>query len=301
MVLNGGMFFASLRDRKANTRFQNIPRGEVCPNIFWYDGREDPINIWHGLAGLRVLQLAKLYSNLTAGQLLTLTSECFGYYAPVLREIFDAYVAFGLIAIDEDKTGGDAEKTQTSAQPLVDTKEDFAPYQDRFSISKKGALMLDINQRHVGLLYFFCLDSTVHDSYNINAFIRFNRDPYDWNNYYFNFHDAQVITTATFLKHIYHYDRAEREALSKKTTYLEKRYRRLRLSVTHLEKMIAYPKATLHTVYRRQVTHFLSSRFAPPPTLTNDTKAQWEAEIGQLALDIENLQPNGDSPHDHDD
>jgi hypothetical protein len=103
VFMNGEPFFDSFRQYLTidgvSSRSNHDARGSVFPNIFWWDTettRRRP-QLWHGLSGVRVLQLLKATREISAGDVIFFLSQTLHYEVEVIVECIESFVAFGLI------------------------------------------------------------------------------------------------------------------------------------------------------------------------------------------------------------
>jgi hypothetical protein len=99
-MLLSGKFFIDSESPKLLPRHRKIPSGDVFPNIFYYDHIKagGKIESWHGLSGLRILQLAN-FRELHARDLLFVLHNIFGYELNIVVDQVEEFVAFGLLEV----------------------------------------------------------------------------------------------------------------------------------------------------------------------------------------------------------
>jgi hypothetical protein len=215
-VVLGGRFFLDSRPYERKTRSNQIKRGDVFSNIFWFDQAEAAAtqSVWHGLAGFRLLKLLK-ERPLPAQDALSFIHSCFNYNPRVLLTHLEDFIAFGLIDVD---IFSKADPSFKSSHPI------FADLTSFVQTSKKGRFMLDFTLAYTDWLYFLALDTPLHRLAVENSMkVRFYRDPKSLE-VAFNYFDAFVPTLATFLKHLYWYDKRDLVYLDDRRKVIEESY-----------------------------------------------------------------------------
>lgn len=209
IFLNGRPFFNSreqytaLDGEKSRANYED--RGMVFPNLFWW-----PIELtqnmpakWHGLAGIRMMQLAERRGNFCCGDMIFAMQGIFGYSVNVLVEVMESLVAFGLIDISTDSPTTYFEKSELSRFKLHE-------YSNMGHVTAKGIVLTSILFTRPDILYFYGLDTplkydlVVEDTRLIKSFFEFTSGDVED-----DFFSAAIPTVATFLLHIHHFDKQE--------------------------------------------------------------------------------------------
>ncbi|MEA2878523.1 MAG: hypothetical protein QOF14_3719 [Hyphomicrobiales bacterium] len=216
MVL-GGRYFLDSRPHERKHRSVQIPRGDVFPNIFWFDQAQTAAmqSIWHGLAGYRLLRFIE-QRPLPAQDALSVVHSSFGYHPDLLVTHLEDFIAFGLIDVQ-------AFSYQSPFFPASSPR--FEGIKSFVQVSKKGRFILDFSFAYVDWLYFLALDTPLHrlavsDSKRVR-FYRFADNP---NISAYNYFDAFVPTVTTFAKHLIYYDRKELREFRLRESSLAKQY-----------------------------------------------------------------------------
>lgn len=215
IFLNGRPFFDS-RDHhtavvgandgiKSRANYQD--RGAVFPNIFWWPLEETVAfpTRWHGLAGYRVLQIARhIGTSFVLGDLLHVVARLFGYHRSVLTEIAETFVATGLIDVSLES----ARQSYFERSGGSDMK--FESYKSLGSLSRKGRLFMDYVWMRPDILYFYALDTPLHIEL-LTEDTRLVRPCREFAslNFIEDFFRAAIPTVATFLLHIKHFAATE--------------------------------------------------------------------------------------------
>ncbi|MEM9092403.1 MAG: P-loop NTPase fold protein [Cyanobacteria bacterium P01_F01_bin.53] len=209
VLLNGRPFFNSreqyiaLEGKRSRANYKD--RGMVFPNIFWWPSEttSNSLDNWHGLAALRLLQLAECKGSFTCCDLLYCAKQIFGYDINVMIEIMESLVAFGLIDIHTDTAATEFNQHRLASMKLHD-------YNNRGYVTEKGKVYPALIFSRPDLLYFYALDTpqkfdlVVEDTRMVKSFFEFSSGTVED-----QFFAAAIPTVATFLLHIFHYSSAE--------------------------------------------------------------------------------------------
>lgn len=200
-VVLGGRYFLDSRPLERRRRSMQIRRGDVFPNIFWFDQTQVAAtqSVWHGLAGFRLLKLLEVRP-LVAQDALSFIHSCFGYSPNLLLSHLEDFIAFGLIDVDA---------FSRTPPTFVPSSSVFAGVTSFVTLSKKGRFMLDFALAYTDWLYFLALDTPMHRLSITNKKVRFYRFPDNPKVVHFNYFDAFVPTVTTFVKHLTYYDKKE--------------------------------------------------------------------------------------------
>jgi hypothetical protein len=214
-VVLGGRYFLDSRPLERRTRSTQIRRGDVFPNIFWFDQEQAATtqSIWHGLAGYRLLRLLDVRP-LPARDALSFVQSCFGYDPQVLLTFLEDFIAFGLIDVNPYSNA----KPKHSHSPL------FANITTYVQISKKGQFLLDLALAYTDWLYFLALDTPIHRTSISEKRVRFYRFPDNPKISQYNYFDAFVPTLTTFVKHLDYYDKRQIARLKERLTIVSQDY-----------------------------------------------------------------------------
>jgi len=205
LLLGGNMYLDSTPLSASKTRYSEINMGEVFPNIFWYNPTASAgyNSVWHGLSGLRLLQLIN-FVQLPAGDYLYLLHHLFGYSPTVLCEQLEAFVAFGLVDIN-------LQEPATKPIYAIETNSIFSTYKGFMNVTKKGKILSTLSFFYLDYMYFCALDTPLHYSYlkdvSGEKYVRFYIDPVKSNedSRRFDFKEAKCVTIPTFTRHLIHY------------------------------------------------------------------------------------------------
>lgn len=205
-LLLGGKDFMESAPLARRNRYQQIPRGEVFPNIFWYDpidAREKP-HTWHGLAGYRMLQCAECMEGIAGGDLVYVLGKLFGYCHDVLLEHLEAFVAFGLLNVE----------FYEKREPVWSKDERERRYDSLIYISEKGRMIKTLSLSYIDWLYFLALDTPMHiveveDTKRVRFFV----EPFPIEGRRYHFFDAYCPTVITIARYIIFYSNEEMERL----------------------------------------------------------------------------------------
>lgn len=169
---------------------------EWTPNIFWYDriaAAAGGIHHWHGLSGLRILQLLHARS-LTRQQIVALLTQLFDYTEAVLSEQIDAFHAFGLLRAEA--TIGKVSHDGVNID-----------YDIVYETTPKGRTIATLSLFYLKWQYFLALDTPLYKAFHPDmvgeAFLKLYRNPANPNQSRWHFFDASVSVCATFLRHFY--------------------------------------------------------------------------------------------------
>lgn len=175
---------------------------EWAPNIFWYStalAAADAARRWHGLSGLRVLQMLSQFK-MTRRDLVDVLKSLFGYSERVLGEQIESFQAFGLIR---------AEAT-VGVVGITGVQQEFETV---YSTTNKGRLISTLSLYYLKWQYFLALDTPMYSGYmwgyRGETFVKQYRALDDRRSTSWNFFDASISTCATFLKHVYNGHKAE--------------------------------------------------------------------------------------------
>ena len=224
-LLRGGrIVYSSVKPEQKGVRerYESIPRGEVFPNIFWYPthrARDRYQHKWHGLACLRFLQAVFARGeNNTAADIMYFLHKYLEYSPQVLRELVSACVAYGLVNVRmPDDYPADA---HTAGYDHGDAGETFAEFSRFVDVTPKGRLVATLSLYFIEWIYWFALDTPMHDHFvgpaGSTPNERFLRVRYDeTNKMIHNLFEAMVPTVTTLLRHITHYNEIELAALAR--------------------------------------------------------------------------------------
>jgi GTPase SAR1 family protein len=233
MVL-GGRIFLDSRPYERRQRSNQIKRGDVFPNIFWFDQTQAAAtqSEWHGLAGFRLLKLIE-QRPLPAQDALSFVHTCFNYNPNILLSHLEDFIAFGLIDVDIFSDG----------QPKFPRSHDaFSDLTSFLRISKKGRFFLDFSFAYTDWLYFLALDTPMHRLAVENTKkVRFYKNPKDPGITAFNYFDAFVPTLTTFLQHACYYDKRELLDLESRMKTIEESFKGLVRDWSILRKWFEIP------------------------------------------------------------
>ena len=187
-------------------RNKQIPRGCVFPNIFWYDPKgmgDMNFSIWHGLCGLRILQLVRTQAYV-GGEIIHILSKLFGYDEKIVASHLEDFVAFGLIDIDPSK--------RNIAPRFDKISERAKKYKGFVEISKKGMLNQQLSFSYFDWMLSCAFDTPMHEGNVLNSSrIKFWRDYFDKKiiNYYLV---SKYFSLTSFVRHIniYHTQEMDR-------------------------------------------------------------------------------------------
>jgi hypothetical protein len=213
-LLGSRFYLNSATIERNELRYSNIPRGEVFPNIFWYDTKSAGTAraTWHGLCGLRMLQLATSQTLLAADTMYFL-HEFFGYSPDILIEHLEAFVAFGLLNVDHRQTPKEGQYCPAANR--------CSTYTSWISTTYKGKLLASLSLYFFNWIYFLALDTPLHSSFLLgesgDTFVRFHRNPSSLKNIQYHFFDAIIPTVAVFARHIWYYHSLEMRTLVNRT------------------------------------------------------------------------------------
>lgn len=207
-LLGDRLFFDSAAVRKGGRRLNVIPIGDVFPNIFWYDeSLAGHHSEWHGLCGLRVLQLSS-HKPMAAGDIMYFVHKFFGYAAEVIIEVVEAFIAYGLLNVTKLDEEQSPQFCDWGSDGVV-----FKEYRGRVITSRKGHLVATLSLSYLSYMYLLALDTPMK-SYFLSRisgerYIRFYVSPMNKVERQYHFFDAMVPTVATLARHILHYHRSE--------------------------------------------------------------------------------------------
>ena len=176
-----GMFLDGKLLYESNNDSQNT--GDI-PNIFCYH-TTDKGPIWHGLCGVRILNLLKKVGPHTKEEIRIILEKHFGYYPLIIEELVQRFVEQGLIAPKYRKH-----------EPL------------KYYILPKGVLFLLFSFKNIDFLYSLALDTplkynAVSNSKMVNIHEKF------WENYT----ECALKTVFTMIRHIKSQVKIENEAI----------------------------------------------------------------------------------------
>lgn len=203
VFLNGRPYFNSHEQLKAiaggkKSRANFTDRGMVFPNVFWWslDLSGSQPYLWQGLAGLRMLQLGGAKGRFCCADMLLAMARIFGYCVPVLIEILESFVAFGLIDIVEE-----VEHTFFGIEAL--SRDQLGRYSNVARLTEKGMILARFVLTRPDLLYFYALDTPLRSDFVVDdtRFVRSYRE-LKTGEFEQEFFSAAVPTVATFLMHI---------------------------------------------------------------------------------------------------
>jgi len=226
VLLNGRPFFNSreqyiaLEGKKSRANYRD--RGMVFPNLFWWpiETTSGSLDNWHGLAALRLLQLAKSKGSFTCGDLIYCTHIVFGYDVEVLIEIMESLVAFGLVDIHTETSA-----TDFSFKKLANHK--LHHYNNRGYVTEKGNVYPALVFARPDLLYFYALDTpqkydlVVEDTRMIRSFFEFTTGTVED-----QFFAAAIPTVATFLLHVFHFSGVDNSKVRSRKAKANSEHRR---------------------------------------------------------------------------
>ena len=202
-----GRAYKYSKPHSGRSRYEKIQRGDVVPNLFWYDLERARNNYrWSGLAGLRFLQCLVHNPHWCAGQTIEILSKHFGYETRVMTEIAEAFFAFGIVDIDPWVA---PDQNWTSAD------KELNDYNCKLVVTNKGFIISQLAVYDPVFLYFQGLDTPMRRT-DVHQFERKNHHvalelvggvvrP---------FQDAQLVNTCIMLRYLITANRREVEALS---------------------------------------------------------------------------------------
>jgi hypothetical protein len=212
-VLSGRIYKTSAFNvSEGRDRYIRPNNADLFPNIFWYEatGRAERIHQWHGLCGLRLLQLS-MFREKRVYEIAKILNALFDYPFDVIEEIIQTFVAYGLINVEHDEERYISSPISPSGPLFVDNP--LAEHMSIISTTKKGRICATLSLVYFKWLYFLSLDTPLLKFFlpedSGDNFIRFYKSFADPIHSEFNFWDAVVPTSSVLLKHIFHFHRRE--------------------------------------------------------------------------------------------
>lgn len=216
IFLNGKTFLDSADMARWGARKDCRERGSVFPNIFWYDTALNKPEAWrwHGLAGLRLLQALRMYGPQTAGDLVSMLFIVFEYDRGVVREIIEAFIAFGLVEVQVFENRDMRHWHEKTGHKLIATVDNSVTSNLTavVEITAKGHLYFEYVWGRPELLYFFALDTPLGNGF-VNDDSRYVRNHRSYEDYtsIVDFYRAAIPTGQVLLRHIVHFSRVEKD------------------------------------------------------------------------------------------
>ncbi len=174
MFLNGEAYMDTHSALRNGKRRDSVPLGSLFPNPFWFDIKSIrmPNSRWHGLAGLRTLQLLGKCRVMAGQELLQLIHSLFGYEISVLRELLETFVAYSLIDVMPLSEDSERHLSRMTLDPAV------SAYQNPLFVTEKGKVFINYLLTRPDILYFYALDTPMIDFLVKDAtLVRACRDP----------------------------------------------------------------------------------------------------------------------------
>jgi hypothetical protein len=234
-------------------RYQKIPRGEIFPNIFWYDTKDalQQPAVWHGLAGYRMLQCADKLAPVTGGDLIYMLREMFGYSQDVLIEHLEAFVAYGLLNV---------EFHDHRVPAYCPATEKEHRYGALLSISDKGLLIKALSLAYVDWVYFLALDTPMHfEEVEDSKRVKFYVHPFVVKDRYAHFFEAYCPTVATFARHVVQYCREEHATLRNNFEKMNQKFPKVVTNNEVLLQWFELPK-TFIPILRSEISSAITAR-----------------------------------------
>jgi hypothetical protein len=211
-VLSGRVYKTSAFDfSQGRERYFRPHNADLFPNVFWYEamGRSEQLHQWHGLCGLRLLQLARARDK-RVYELAKLLHSLFDYPYDVIEEVLQTFIAYGLINVEHD----DEKYLHADASSeLFALDNPMITHRAIISTTKKGRICATLSLTYFKWLYFLALDTPLLKYFlpetSGDNFIRFYKSFNKITEGDFNFWDAVIPTSAVLLKHITHFHASE--------------------------------------------------------------------------------------------
>lgn len=216
LLIGGKLYLDSSPRRSDMRRYTEIEMGDVFPNLFWYNPNwaVGHGNVWHGLTGVRLLQIFN-QTRLPAGDCLYLLHKIFDYSVDILCEQLEAFVAYGLLDMNLQEAPHDPVYC-----PNDPKYSKLYEYDSFVKVTKKGKIHSTLSFFYVDYLYFCALDTPLHSKFlssvSGDRYVRFYIEPLiekhstkGARRRRYDFNQARIPTTCVFLRHIYHYHRTE--------------------------------------------------------------------------------------------
>lgn len=279
IYLNGRPFFDSrehfhpLDGRKSRANYKD--RGAVFPNPFWWpvEFTHTAPGLWHGLAGIRLLQCAKAFHEFYIADIIYFLHRIFSYELSVLIEAVETYVACGLI---------DIKISSNLSKPFfVDSLEigNLKEYNNYGFITNKGKLMLEYIFLRPDILYFLALDTPLNCGI-VEGDFRLVRPCREFVglNYIEDFFRSAIPTVGTLLLHVKNNHRREIQS-ARRLLIADKGIKKYVGSVEKMVDAFSLP-ATLDDVFRGFVLSGIGKN--RDSKITNEIKSQIVGELGGI-------------------
>jgi hypothetical protein len=164
VFLDGSLYIDSTEKKEWRESFVNI----------FYHKRSTLSHIWHGLCGLRVLQLV-LKGNRAKEDIIATLSQLFDYNPVIIEEFIQRFVQHGLIEPNSD-----------IENPSV-----------QYGITRKGQFLMHASLSNIDFLYFLSLDTPLKsDLLSKTNYVMVHKK--FWSNYT----ECCVKTAITMMRHI---------------------------------------------------------------------------------------------------
>ena len=259
-LLSGRFFLDSQSPEDKEVRYSKY-RLDVFPNIFWYDNRDSgrAQSHWHGLCGLRLLQLANTRT-LPAADVMYFLSEAFGYSPKIIAEHVEAFVAFGLLNVDFKRV----EEPSFCPKDLMP----FAEYKNFVRTSYKGRMVASLALYYFDWMYFEALDTPLHSFFlkdvRGDKFVKFYRDPASLA-FRHNFLDASTMTIPVFARHIWFYHNTELTSLRQRAGIVNQKFKGLFQETNALPTLFSISEAWLAFIGRKLDRRLKQRQFGKAP------------------------------------
>jgi hypothetical protein len=208
-VLSGRIYKTSAFNvSEGKDRYVRPNNADLFPNIFWYEaiGRTETIHQWHGLCGLRILQLAN-FRQKRVYEIAKILNALFDYPFDVIEEVIQTFIAYGLINVEHDDET--YSRWEATASEVFNQDNPLSGHRAIISTTKKGRICATLSLVYFKWLYFLALDTPLLKYFlpddSGDNFIRFYKPFSDLTHSDFNFWDAVIPTTGVLLKHIVHF------------------------------------------------------------------------------------------------
>lgn len=191
-LLRGKSYYSTEKFAKSSN-----DKGLLIPNIFhFYNTENKDLNNWHGLCGLRIIQLAvkKRVQGIYWSDTVTILNELFNYDSQIINTCIHELTKHRILEPEYV-----SHSTFTS-----DRKKNFDKYylsHRKIRITSKGILTVPLIFSEIKILYYFFLDTplpvSTFDTYNLIRTHRNSKNNGPWKDGYI---ESLITSSLTFMR-----------------------------------------------------------------------------------------------------